>query len=506
MLTALFQWVGLFLVRTGFVGVFSLGLLKLWREVKPYWLREDGTSARKGWVCGLKKTPAVRGDEFPPLGPAEFDDGVGVTIDVLVIGAGPAGLAMAANLRRFAPSLSFVVVDRAPEVCSSWRTRYDRLRLNTAGSVSHLVDGISFPPQFGVFPCALDVVAYCESLVKLTGIEPHLRLGFAVRDIVPAVGVEDRAGARWKIRIAAEQLEMDDDTLTERDVLAKTVIMCTGQRAIPKIPRLPGLDNFRGKVLHSSVYRNGSSLGGKDVIVVGFGGSGAEIALDLAEHGARPTIYARSPVNIMPRWLVHVLGVLDSFDILGIGRNTSARALAIKDMVGKWVTCWWFGDLSAYGIQFPHPSIGMETALVRQHRPPMVDIGTVDAVKAGVIRVVKGRVSSFSASGMVLEDGEELQADAVILATGFEQVENFSRILPADVMEAVVSPEHNVVSSGVETVRGLYFVGCCDRVGRFLEIRRETKHIAKELGYTSDPPGSRALEEWKWGNREAVDC
>ncbi|TIT71111.1 MAG: NAD(P)/FAD-dependent oxidoreductase, partial [Mesorhizobium sp.] len=80
----------------------------------------------------------------------------------------------------------------------------------------------------------------------------------------------------------------------------------TGNNAEPIVPGLPGIEAFEGEVLHSAAYTEAASYVGKDVLVVGMGNTGAEIALDLAESGAHPAISVRKGVHIVPRQLFGV--------------------------------------------------------------------------------------------------------------------------------------------------------------------------------------------------------
>src|SRR5690606_24047196 len=112
----------------------------------------------------------------------------------------------------------------------------------------------------------------------------------------------------------------------------------------PNLPQWPGREAFAGPVLHSSEYRNGRSFAGQDVLVVGFGNSGGEIAVDLHEHGARPAISVRGPVNVVAR------------DTLGIPSLT--WNLFLSRLPGRWgdrlaapLVRASVGDLTRYGLR-----------------------------------------------------------------------------------------------------------------------------------------------------------
>jgi cation diffusion facilitator CzcD-associated flavoprotein CzcO len=143
--------------------------------------------------------------------------------------------------------------------------------------------------------------------------------------------------------------------------------------------------------------------------VVGAGNTGAEIALDLAERGAQPTLALRSPINVVPR------------DFLGMPTQvTSIRMrrlpLWLKDAIGRLV-CWLkFGNLARFGLA--RPRLGPLSAIARHRRVPLLDVGTIAAIKRGDI-AVKPAVERFTETGAVFADGSTADYDAVVLATGY---------------------------------------------------------------------------------------
>src|SRR5205085_5086415 len=125
------------------------------------------------------------------------------------------------------------------------------------------------------------VVSYLEEYARHH--ELDVRLAAPVRRI-------ERDGERWLVR--ADGL----------DLRAEQVVVATGYSRVPFVPDWPGRDGFGGELLHSSRYRNATSFHGRDVLVVGTGNSGSEIAVDLAEGGAeRVRLAVRAPPQIVRR-------------------------------------------------------------------------------------------------------------------------------------------------------------------------------------------------------------
>ena len=222
----------------------------------------------------------------------------GVTrVEVVVIGAGPGGLAVAAALKGH--GVNPLVVDRADRVGSSWRGHYDRLHLHTPRRWSGL-PGYPIPRSAGRWVSRDDVVRYLEAYATHHRLE--LRLGSGVTGIDPVAPSPD--AARWAVRL-------DDDSI----ITADHVVVATGYNHTPVEPDWPGLGGFPGEVVLARDYRNGRPYAGHDVLVVGSGNTGMEIATDLADHGAtRVWLAVRTPPHILPRsrmgWPAQGTGIL----------------------------------------------------------------------------------------------------------------------------------------------------------------------------------------------------
>ncbi|HEX6229712.1 MAG TPA: NAD(P)/FAD-dependent oxidoreductase, partial [Solirubrobacterales bacterium] len=198
--------------------------------------------------------------------------------DVIVVGAGPSGISSALALKDI--GLRALVVDRAQQVASSWRSRYDRLRLNTARPLSHLPDR-PFPKGTPMFVSRDELIEHIDRHAREEGLD--LMLGTSVERI-------DRDGGEWVADTPAGE------------VRGVQVVVCTGYEKVPLIPAWEGRDSFEGQLLHSAEYRNPEPFVGKRTLVVGPGCSGMEIANDLAEGGAAKVwLSARTPPNIILR-------------------------------------------------------------------------------------------------------------------------------------------------------------------------------------------------------------
>jgi cation diffusion facilitator CzcD-associated flavoprotein CzcO len=365
---------------------------------------------------------------------------------VIVIGAGPAGLASAAALRR--KGVQSLVLERGTQVATSWRGRYDRLRLNSSRPFSKLA-GTRFPRGSAMFPSRDEMVSYLEAYAQRNGV-----------DVRPGVSVEriDRDGSELVVRTG------------DGEERAHHVIVATGYAHTPHFPDWPGRESFRGRLVHAADYRNADDLGAADVIVAGSGCSGMEIAYDVASAGAkRVRVAVRTSPNILIR---DPIGPL-------LARIFVQLPTPFSDNVLRKVQLKKLGDLSAYGL--PIPEEGVFSRLKRLGvAPAIVDKEIIEAIKDGRIEIVAG-VRALDESGVVLEDDTRAEPDAVIAATGYR-----SALEPLVGHFGVLNERGlPVVADGHAVAPGLRFVGFVPRPAQLgvlgAEARRAARGIAREL-------------------------
>lgn len=367
-----------------------------------------------------------------------------VETDTAVIGASAAGLAVAACLK--AEGVPFVLLEQAHHVGATWRGHYDRLHLHTDRGHSGLPHH-PMPEDYPRYPSRDQVVAYLEDYAA--HLDLHPRFGEEVQRAY-------REGGAWTVETPAGAYR------------ARHLVVATGYARVPNRPSWPGQEAFEGETLHSSAYRNGAPYRGRRVLVVGFGNSAGEIALDLAEHGAAPTLAVRSPVNVIPRDLF-------GLPILAIAGAMQALPPEVGDALTAPILRLRFGDLERYGLR--KAPYGPRTQVVRHGRIPLIDIGTIDAVKAGRVAVRPG-VERFTRTGVVFEDGREEAFDAVVLGTGYRP--GVAEFLEAP--EALDERGVPVASGGMEAAPGLYFCGFHVAPGGMLQaIGREAPAIAAAI-------------------------
>jgi cation diffusion facilitator CzcD-associated flavoprotein CzcO len=385
-----------------------------------------------------------------------------VESQVVIVGAGPAGIAAALALKD--AGVSPVVIDQADRVAAAWRSRYDSLRLNTWRTFSHL-PGRPYPKGTPTFPSRDEVIEHLERHAGEEGVE--LRLG------TRAERIETDDGG-WVVHTSAGEFR------------GPQVIVATGLDKAPLVPDWPGRERFEGELLHSSAYRNPGPFEGRRVLVVGPGSSGMEIAHELAAGGAATVwLSVRTPPHIMLRqgpgpvpgdliatWLFHLPS-------------------AVADRVARFAARMDFGDLAPHGL--PQPETGLFTRVRTEGKvPAIVDPEVIEAIKDGRIDVVVA-VAALDATGVELADGARVEPDAVICATGYrralEPLVGHLGVLGERGMPKVIAPE--------PAAPGLRFAGYVVRPGGIgymgKQARRSAKAIARELRRrpSRSPLGSR---------------
>ena len=383
----------------------------------------DFLAVRRGSVVGL------------------VDDGQGgvhariVDEQVVVVGAGPAGLAAAWAIGR--AGLDPLLVDQADSVAASWRERHDHLRLNTHRMFSHQ-PGARIPRRCGPFPARDDYVAYLQDYAA----GMRLRLGTRVHRV-------DRAAAGWELLLDGESLK------------AAHMVIATGPDAQPVMPSWPGMAGFGGIVIHAGQFRNVRDMAGLDVLVVGPGNSGVDLLGHLAGSAAgKLWLSARSGMTITPLRLggvpLHPVSVLSRYLPL---RWQDANVRAVQRLA--------FGDLTRLG--YPRSALGAFTRAAADGVTVAVDDGFARALKTGRV-TMKPAIDRLDGPQVLFTDGTTCAPDVVICATGYrpglEQVARHLVLLDAQGMP----PFTGACSSPLHP--GLWFFGLDRSIYGNMHVRR----------------------------------
>jgi len=365
----------------------------------------------------------------------------------LIIGAGPAGLAVAGRLKK--RGIDFHMVEASHQIANSWHNHYDRLHLHTVKQWSHLPHK-EFPKDYPLYVSRKELVEYLTNYAKEFSINPEFnKKAHSIKKDNKLWNVEFENGSSYS---------------------CKNVIIATGVNREPNIPQWKGQDTFTGQIIHSKEYKNATPYKGQSILVVGMGNTGAEIALDLSENDVQTYLSVRGPVNIVPR------------DLNGRPVQVTAKQLAklpfgIGTSLGSMIRKMYIGNLAKFGVETPDMSPTRQ--LLETGKTPVVDIGTVKAIKEGNIVVYKN-LSHFEEHKVVFEDGKKVKVNNVILATGYKpNIQNF--IEHGDqLLDKYGCPNPAIAP---ESHKGMYFVGFDNyKLGGILGIiMEESKTIADHI-------------------------
>jgi putative flavoprotein involved in K+ transport len=379
---------------------------------------------------------------------------------VLVVGAGPAGLGTAAELQR--RGIPVTVLERADVLAAPWRSRHDRLRLNTSRPFSQL-PGLRFPRSAGMFPSRDHFVQYLEAYAAHHGID--VRLGTPVLRIDPVAPEDDGCEPRhrWAVRTPRGEL------------VASDVVVATGLLQVPFIPDWPGRSRFLGDLVHAAAYRNPVGFQGRDVLVVGAGCSGMEIAAELADGGARRVRLAvRTPPNILLRSIGGLPGDPAAMLLLRVPpRVADAQMALLRRLV--------LGDLTRHGL--PAPAEGPFRRLARTgEAPTVVDRDVLTAIRAGRLEVVAG-VTALDERGARLADGNRADVDTVIAATGYR-----TGLAPLVGHLGVLDDRGRPLGVAADqTPAGLWFIGFRAGPGQIGALGGQARRIATAIDCRTGP-------------------
>ncbi|MET9290490.1 NAD(P)/FAD-dependent oxidoreductase [Streptomyces sp. NPDC003077] len=333
-------------------------------------------------------------------------------VRVAVIGSGFGGLGAAVRLRREGIT-DFVVLERAGAVGGTWR---DNDYPGCACDVPSHLYSFSFAPNPEWprnFSGQAHIRAYLERVTDTFGLRPHLRFDSEV------------LGMRWNGEALHWEISTASGALT-----ADVVVSATGPLSDPKIPDVPGLDGFPGKVFHSSRWDHGYDLRGKRVAMIGTGASAIQIVPSIQPVVGRLALFQRTPAWVLPRadrritgaerWLHTKVpatrtmrrGLLWGIRELQVSAFTKRpKELGLIEFLAKGHIRKAIKDPMLRAKLTPDYRIGCKRILLSNDYYPALAQPNVDVVAAG-LKEVRGNV-------LVGSDGSETEADAIVFGTGF---------------------------------------------------------------------------------------
>lgn len=352
----------------------------------------------------LASQPATAADQTEPF--------------VLIAGGGQGGLALGAHLADL--HVPYLIIDKHPRAGGQWRSRYDSLVLHDPVWYDHLPFK-PFPKDWPVFTPKDQMADWLERYAAELGLNiwPNTEL----------------TGARYDGQSWTAQLAQNGKTIHLKPT---HLVLALGLSGFPNMPEIAGQELFEGEQIHSSAYHGGARFAGQNIVVVGANNSAHDIAADLVKHNAQPTLLQRSSSLVVRQddFCRELLGPLYSAEAIAKGITTDKAdilqaAMPLKLMEPKQRLIWdkirsnrrdYYQKLTDAGfcLDFAEDGAGMGMKYRRTASGYYIDVGAAEMVMDGRIAIKSGHgISHLSQTALHLDNGETLDADAIIYATGY---------------------------------------------------------------------------------------
>lgn len=377
---------------------------------------------------------------------------------VVVVGAGPAGIAVASELAR--RGVRATVLESGDAVAAAWRRHYPFLCLHTTRRDSSL-PGLPLPRGGNPYPSRDELIEYLERAAARCGADFRLRS--------PVRRVRSRDGA-WEVETGRGRLS------------AHHVVIAAGFNRVPVRPELPGEHDFGGPVLHSSRWDELGSVAGRRVLVAGLGNTGADLVEALCRAGAEVAVAVRGPLHLVPlemwgaNWRTWYRLVPGAAFLAGRLGGNLVRRWAPYAAARFWcrVQRARFGDLEGKGVRLQEPDELVEHWFA--FRPPLTAGPFVARIRSGQVPVLPA-VVGYEAGEVRLADGGRHACDAVVLATGFRPA--LEELLGPEALPSEAARSPNAPPDGRPgPLPGLWF---CGYLPELLRIRRSARRIARRI-------------------------
>ncbi|KAE9992645.1 hypothetical protein Vi05172_g11959 [Venturia inaequalis] len=358
--------------------------------------------------------PSMDWQTEQPLTPIS-DAGEDSIQDCVVVGAGMSGLCTAGYLK--AAGINTIIVEKNAAVGQNWSDRYDSVSIHTSKATGQLPFTPVWGPEVPYHLTAEHLISGYQQFVKTYGLDIWLS--------------SNMEKARWNEKTKTWTLLINRRGMRQEIQARHLVLAIGGGGQVPKVPNLPGRDKFKGKVLHTAEYKNAKEWKGLRGVVVGAANSGHDVANDMLQAGcASSTMVQRNPTPVFP--VEYYRKIYDSTynddipvnvsDMMMMSTPTAvSRLMAIRglsQMASQEPER--FDSLERAGFKLDR-SMDMYECLYQRFGGHYLDVGVSKKISQGLIKVKSGSaLTGFTESGLVFADGSTLDADVVVLATGFE--------------------------------------------------------------------------------------
>jgi cation diffusion facilitator CzcD-associated flavoprotein CzcO len=396
---------------------------------------------------------------------------------VLIIGAGQAGLTTAARLRLM--GVEALCVEKLPRVGDNWRIRYQSLALHNKVPLNHMAY-MPFPPSWPSYLPKDMIGNWLEQYALSMECNVWTSTTFLGGDF-------DEAGGHWNARV-----RLADGS--ERVLRPRHILFANGIVGAPHIPKLPGLEDFKGVVQHTHGFKDGSAWRGKNALVLGAGTSGHDIAQDLYSHGASTKLIQRGAITITSVGAANLSHALyydeglsvEDCDLIATAATfplfkraalllTKRQQAIDKDLLERLTKVGFKVDLDEYGYVMK---------VRNAHAGYYLNCGCSELVADGKIGVIQSDdIERFVADGALMKDGRVEKADLLVTATGYQnQIEVVRELLGSQIADKVgkiwgLDADNELANMYKPTKqKGLWFLG-----SSLAQARIYSKFIALQI-------------------------
>lgn len=397
---------------------------------------------------------------------------------VLIVGAGQAGLTVAAHLRMF--GVDTLLIEKTNRVGDVWRRRYHALNLHNETPRNHM-PYLPFPAHWPSFLPKDMIALWFETYAQ--AMELNVWTGTELSS-----GHYDEAEGRWHATVRRKDG-------SERLLKPRHLVFANGLSGRPRHVKLPGQDAFKGTILHTHEYDNGAKWAGKRAIVVGTGASGHDVAQDLYSRGATVSIIQRGSTIISSLEAAHINHALyredfplEDSDIIAAANTYPVLVKTYQGNVKKMVELdkELHAGLTARGFKHDQgeDNTGHQMRLRRRGGGYYLNVGCSELIVEGAIDLLQwDDIDRFVEDGALMKDGRVVEADLIVTATGYHPPQELVRELLGDEIADRVGPISGIDEDGEiknlyrpTAQKGLWFMG-----GGFAQCRLYSKPLALQI-------------------------
>ena len=336
--------------------------------------------------------------------------------EVIVVGSGQAGLSIAARLKQ--QDIDTLIVDKNERVGDNWRNRYHSLKLHNQTHVNHL-PYMPFPSTWPTYIPKDKLAGWFEYYVESMELNVWTNTRF--------IGAEYKEDKKyWNVK-----LKLPDGTI--KIMKPKHIVMAVGVSSVPNRTKITGINDYKGKIIHSVDYDSGKDYNGKNVLVYGTGTSAHDVAQDLYVHGANVKIVQRSPsmvVNVepsaqLPYQLYSEGPNIDDCDLITISTPlqvlkkthqllTEKTKRIDKPLLDKLTSV-------GFNLEYGEENSGWQFKYLTRGGGYYFNVGASDLIADGKIKVIQfSDIEKFVSPGIEMKSGEKFNIDLMVTATGYK--------------------------------------------------------------------------------------